>query len=207
MLRNSLPFAFAGAWCTGLVLTIGLLALLSSPLSAKGSVSEKENAIAVYGGWLTSNDWQEVFLPARLDFVDSYLLALAVSREVARPSDKTKIELEGQIVRHFDIQDHWEFNALGVIRWTHFPWDEQLDMSAAGGLGLSYATELPEAELDFEGETERLLVYWMLELEAAIPSTDAWSMIARLHHRSPAYGLLGDGGGSNVVGLGLRYHF
>lgn len=178
-----------------------LLTIISSPVSAK------DMSIAVYGGRLTSNDWEDVFLPGRLDFVGSYLAALAFSKEVARPIDSVELELEGQIVRHAGIQTHWEFNGLGVIRWTSFPWDRLLDMSAAGGLGLSYATEVPKAEVEFEGESERLLVYWMIELEAEIPSTNSWSILTRLHHRSPAYGLFGDGGGVNVLGLGLRYRF
>ena len=164
-------------------------------------------SIALYGGQLTSNDWQEVFIPSRLDFIDSYLAALAVARQVGRPTENVGLELEGQIVRHFGRQDHWEFNALGVIRWTRFPWDQRLDTSVAGGLGVSYASEIPDAEVDFEGDSERLLAYWMLEVEAALPRTTDWHILARLHHRSPAYGLFGDGGGVNVLGLGLRYDF
>ena len=184
-----------------LVLAIGLLASMSLAASAR------DFSFSAYGGWLTSNDWIEVFAPQRWDFVDSQLAALAVSRQVGWLSNTARTEVEGQIVRHFGIQDHWEFNVLGVIRRTALPWDNTLDMSAAGGLGLSYATERPNAEIDFEGDTERLLVYWMLELDAAIPKMEAWSVLARLHHRSPAYGLFGDGGGANVLALGLRYRF
>ncbi len=186
---------------TILAAAIGLLASIST------AASSKDVAISVYGGRLSTNDWVEVFAPPRWDFVDSYLTALAISRQAGWQSKTAQTELEGQIVRHVGVQDHWEFNLLGVIRRTALPWDETLDMSLAGGLGLSYATERPEAEIDFEGDTERLLVYWMLEADAAIPRTDAWSMLARLHHRSPAYGLLGDGGGANVLAVGLRYRF
>jgi hypothetical protein len=184
-----------------LAATIGLLA--SMPVTASAS----DVAISVYGGRLSTNDWIEVFAPPRWDFVDSYLAALAVSRQAGWLSKTAQTEVEGQIVRHVGVQDHWEFNALGVIRRTALPWDETLDMSLAGGLGLSYATERPEAEIDFEGDTERLLVYWMIEVDAALPKTEAWSILARLHHRSPAYGLFGDGGGANVLALGLRYRF
>jgi hypothetical protein len=181
---------------------MGLLA--STPLAAFA----KDLSISVYGGRLSTNDWQDVFLtPAQVDFVDSYLMALAISRQMGWLSETARTEVEGQIVRHVGVQDHWEFNVLGVIRRTALPWDETIDMSLAGGLGLSYATERPEAEIDFEGDTERLLVYWMLEADAAIPKADAWSVLARLHHRSPAYGLFGDGGGANVLAVGLRYRF
>ena len=184
-----------------LVLASGLLASMSL------AASSRDLSVSAYGGWLTSNDWIEVFAPQQWEFVDSQLAALAVSRQAGWLSDAARTEVEGQIVRHFGIQDHWEFNVLGVIRRTALPWDDRLDMSAAGGLGLSYATERPDAEIDFEGDTERLLVYWMLEMDAAIPRAETWSVLARLHHRSPAYGLFGDGGGANVLALGLRYRF
>jgi len=186
---------------TILAVAIGLLASTSFAAFAK------DLSISLYGGRLSTNDWIEVFAPPRWDFVDSYLTALAVSRRAGWRSETAQTEVEGQIVRHVGVQDHWEFNVLGVIRRTALPWDETLDMSLAGGLGLSYATELPEAEIDFEGDTERLLVYWMLELDAAIPKVDAWSILTRLHHRSPAYGLFGDGGGANVLAVGFRYRF
>ena len=181
--------------------TIGLL--VSTSLAAFA----KDLSLSVYGGRLSTNDWIEVFAPPQWDFVDSYLTALAVSRQAGWLSDTARTEVEGQIVRHVGVQDHWEFNVLGVIRRTALPWDETLDMSVAGGLGLSYATERPEAEIDFEGDTERLLVYWMLEVDAVIPNAETWSALARLHHRSPAYGLFGDGGGANVLAIGLRYRF
>jgi hypothetical protein len=184
-----------------LAAAIGLAASMSL------SASAEDLSISAYGGWLTSNDWLEVLAPTRWDFVDSQLAALAVSRQAGWRSKSAQTEVEGQIVRHFGAQDHWEFNALGVIRRTALPWDETLDMSAAGGLGLSYATERPQAEIAFEGDTERLLVYWMLELDAALPNAKAWSLLARLHHRSPAYGLFGNGGGANVLAIGWKYRF
>jgi hypothetical protein len=184
-----------------LAAVIGLVASMSLAASAK------DLSISAYGGRLSTNDWIEVFAPPRWDFVESYLTALTISRQAGWLSETAQTEVEGQIVRHFGVQDHWEFNLLGVIRRTALPWDETLDMSLAGGLGLSYATERPEAEIDFEGDTERLMVYWMLELDAVIPKADAWSVLTRLHHRSPAYGLFGDGGGANVLALGLRYRF
>ena len=166
----------------GIVLAVAIGLLASTPLAAFA----KDLSISVYGGRLSTNDWIEVFAPPRWDFVESYLTALAISRQMGWLSETAQTEVEGQIVRHVGVQDHWEFNVLGVIRRTALPWDETIDMSVAGGLGLSYATERPEAEIDFEGDTERLLVYWILEADATIPKAEAWSVLARLHHRSPA---------------------
>lgn len=200
-MHGAVQTALVRSRCISLIIALGHAAWVSGPASAK------EMSVALYGGWLTANDWQEVVLPTRLEFLDSYLAALAISRQVGQLSNETRIELEGQVVRHFGIQDHWEFNALPVVRWTAFPWDEHLDTSAAAGLGLSYATRRPVAEVQIDGDSERLLAYWMLELEATLPTTESWHVLGRLHHRSAAYGLFGDKGGANVLSLGLRYRF
>ena len=143
-------------------------------------------------------------------FEDSYLAALALTRRMASYKDKIDLELEGQIVKHFEGQEHWEFNGLGVIRWLPFPWDKYLDTSFATGAGLSYATETPkvEEELRGDGQTAQLLVYLMLELELALPDSQHWSLVSRIHHRSGAFGLFsGVTGASNAWGLGIKYGF
>ena len=117
------------------------------------------------------------------------------------------IEAEGQIVYHFHDQTLWEFNAVPIVlRWRRFPWSERFNSSAAFGLGLSYATEVPSVEVALEGESQKLLIYWVMELTAG-PRAAPWEISLRLHHRSVAYGLMGDEGGMNAVGLGLRYRF
>ncbi len=78
--------------------------------------------------------------------------------------------------------------------------------SAAFGLGLSYATELPEVEVEIEGESQQLLIYWVMELTAG-PLRSPWAVSLRLHHRSVAWGLMADEGGMNAVGLGVRWKF
>lgn len=52
----------------------------------------------------------------------------------------------------------------------------------------------------------QLLVYWVGELEFSRPN-QPWSVIARLHHRSPGFGLVADKGGSNFLALGVRRRF
>jgi hypothetical protein len=143
-------------------------------------------------------------------FEDSYLTALALTRRMTTYADTIDLELEGQVVKHFEGQEHWEFNGLGVIRWLPFPWDHYLDTSFASGAGLSYATEIPEVEEERrgDGQTDRLLVYLMLELELALPGSGHWSAVSRIHHRSGAFGLFsGVTGASNAWGLGVKYSF
>jgi hypothetical protein len=116
--------------------------------------------------------------------------------------------LEGQLVKHFNLQSHWEFNLLGILRWEKFLWDPWLDTSMAFGLGASCATDKPKIEIQNDGETARTLVYLMFEL-AVVPleSQPQWEIITRIHHRSNAFGLIAEDGGSNALALGLRYSF
>lgn len=162
----------------------------------------------VYGAAITSQPgWEDILIDAPgTKFVDSYLATLSVSRQYAeRKEGALTLEAEGQVVKHFGDQTHWEFNAVPIVlRWHRFPWSKRVATSAAFGLGLSYATELPPVEVELEGESYQTLVYWLLEMTAG-PVDSRWAVSLRIHHRSVAYGLMGDEGGMNAVGLGLRY--
>jgi len=164
----------------------------------------------LYGARIsTQPGWEDIIIDApNTEFVDSYLMTVAVSRQYAeRKGGALAIEAEGQVVKHFHDQTHWEFNALPVVlRWKRFPWSHRLATSAAFGIGLSYATELPPVEVQLEGESHQWLIYWVMELTAG-PLDSPWAVSLRLHHRSVAYGLMGDEGGMNAVGLGVRYRF
>jgi hypothetical protein len=164
----------------------------------------------VYGARIsTQPGWEDIIIDAPgTEFVDSYLVTVAVSRQYAeRKEGALAIEAEGQVVKHFHDQTHWEFNAVPIVlRWKRFPWSDRFNSSAAFGIGLSYATELPPVEVLLEGESQQWLIYWVMELTAG-PRKSPWEISLRLHHRSVAYGLMGDEGGMNAVGVGIRYHF
>lgn len=129
------------------------------------------------------------------------------SREVWSYRDRAGIEIEGQIVKHFDVQDHWEFNILAAGRWKYFPWNRYLNTSVAFGLGPSYASDEPEIEIKNDGDTARFMIYWMMELALALPDYPQVAFITRIHHRSNAFGLMTDEGGSNALAFGLKFHF
>jgi len=188
----------------------GLVGLVSPPPAAAGEGSDftrdDSSAITVFGGLMTDNEWEDTLVPWTLDFRDSTLLGLAASHRIGRFDHRLGFEIEGQVVRHFGDQDHWEFNLPIVGRWEVFPWDAVLDTSLAFGIGPSYASEKPKAEVAKEGDSQRWLVYWMVELELGPPDKD-WSGIFRLHHRSGAFGLIADEGGSNALVIGIKYRF
>jgi hypothetical protein len=143
-------------------------------------------------------------------FEHSYFLVAALAKRVTSYEEKIDVEVEGQIVKHYTAQDHWEFNGLVATRWLPLPWDDYLDTSIAGGAGLSYASEIPklEEERNGEGQTAKLLVYLMLELAFSLPDIPNWSLVTRIHHRSGAFGLFsGVTGSANAWGFGIRYSF
>ncbi|MCZ6771896.1 MAG: hypothetical protein O7G83_07910 [Proteobacteria bacterium] len=163
-------------------------------------------AVSIFGGWMTDNRWEEVFTPWKLEFRDSSFAGLAGSRRIWCLDDDLSFEIEGQIVRHFGEQDHWELNLPLIVRWETFPWNDIIETSAAFGLGPSFASDVPKEEIAMDGESQHWLVYWVLELAMGMPETD-WKGILRLHHRSGAFGIVADEGGSNVMAVGLRRRF
>jgi hypothetical protein len=168
-----------------------------------------DSALTAYLGRITTvNAWHDIVTgPTEVQFADAYLAALALSYTLERyRQDALSIETEGQVVYNFGDQSHWEFNALLASRWHRFPWSESLATTTAFGLGLSYATEVPEVEVALESSSEQLLIYWVFELTVAPPEA-RWAASIRLHHRSAGFGLLADEGGMNAIAVGVRYEF
>ena len=111
------------------------------------------------------------------------------------------------MVKHFKMQEHYEFNIALIYRWLKFPWDHIIDTSLAIGDGFSYALEKPKIELA-KHKTSKLLNYLLVEIALLVPGYRRWEVFTRIHHRSGVYGLINDiKGGSNFVALGLRCHF
>jgi hypothetical protein len=174
------------------------------------AVADQPWLLTAYAAQVSSEvGWEDVLAnPVGADYIDAYLVAAALGRQYASYRDGALVvEAEGQVVYNFGDQSHWEFNLVPLVaRWQRFPWSETLATSAAFGLGLSYATEVPEVEVAIEGDSEQLLIYWVAELTAG-PVAAPWAITLRLHHRSPAWGLMGEEGGVNALGLGVRYRF
>lgn len=189
--------------------TLFFVAALLVPTSVAWAEPAEEGYwhLAAYGGKAGEERLLDILTRLNTGFRDSWLVAVAPAY-VYRRTERWRFELEGQAVRHFGDQTHWEFNAAWFARWMPFPWDRYVDTRAALGLGVSLATEIPvvepRAKLD-EGESRRFLGYVALEIELAPPGGSDWSGFVRLHHRSDAFGVFHDErGGSNFITLGLR---
>lgn len=203
---GTLPTRRGSRWPT--IITLLPLALFARVEAA--SAEDREWAATVYVAQISGEEgWEDVMVnPAGSSYVDDYLVVAALSSTYARYREGAlQLEAEGQVAYNFGEQHHWEFNAVPIVaRWQKFPWNHTVATSAAFGVGLSYATEVPEIEVELEGESAKLLIYWLAEITAG-PVDGPWAVSLRLHHRSVAYGLLGEEGGMNGVGLGLRYRF
>jgi hypothetical protein len=166
-------------------------------------------AFTMYTVWLSEEQLGDVLLfQGKLE--DSQLYVAALSRKIGSLNAHVDAEIEGQVAKHAGpLQRHWEVNGLGTLRWKTFPWDKYLDTTAATGLGLSYAFDDPQFEIEAHDKSNKWLVYIMVELTFSLPEIPQWALVARVHHRSAAYGTFEDDleGASNSAGFGLKYRF
>ena len=58
---------------------VGLVAAPASPLVAQEPAPR--NAVTLFGGWLTDNEWEEVFIPGEVEFRDSWLVGMLSHRK------------------------------------------------------------------------------------------------------------------------------
>lgn len=184
---------------------------LALPLAAvlpTAAAADDAWKLTVLAGQSTSNVWEDFFLePGSLDFVDAYLLIGALAKPLRHYlDDRLAIELEGQAVRHFGQQRHWEVNLPVVARWHAFPWNRHVRTSAAFGVGPSWASRVPVLEVKHKGGSEQWLFHWFMEVTLGHPNTD-WDVSLRLHHRSTAWGMAGGKGGMDSLVLGVRRSF
>jgi len=116
-----------------------------------------------------------------------------------------RIEIEGQVLRHFGGQDHWESTLALMFRTGQIPLAGGLSLNFAVGEGLSYASARPRFEGAINVRPTRTLNYLAFEAEFAHSSMPGVSLVARLHHRSGVFGLIApQKSGSNFVGAGIR---
>ena len=171
---------------------------------------EGERALTFYVAQISSESgWEDVMVnPVGSAYVNDYLVVAALSQSYRQLAQlPVQLEAEGQVAYNFGGQEYWEFNAVPLMaRWRPVAWTDAFTTSLAFGLGLSYATRLPRIEVELEGESEQLLIYWVAEVTAG-PNDGRWALALRLHHRSVGYGLMGEEGGMNAVGLGMRWRF
>jgi hypothetical protein len=188
---------------------VAAVVLAACEVAHSAAPADRDAVFTLYAARLArERTWQRVLTRPGQHFMDAYFVAGAIAKPYAAfRNDSVRLEAEGQLALHFGVQSHWEMNAVPiVVRWRDFSWSERYASSFAFGLGYSYATELPRMEISYKGRSGQSRVHWFAEI-AVGPRDSRWSTTLRLHHRSSGYGLLGDYGGMNAVGFGLRMRF
>lgn len=173
---------------------------------ALGGQTRADWSMVGFAGQLTENDIAEIVTFDDVGLRDAYLAGLGVTRRLGSWREMVDFEVEGQIVRHFGDEDNWQFNAAIGPRWTAFPWNEAVPTSVAYLLGLSMASRIPAEEQILNDNANRLLIYFLVEVEAGLPE-QPWAGFFRIHHRSSGLGRVFEGGGSNWLVLGVRRFF
>jgi len=185
-----------------------IVVIALTPAFIGKAMAEEDFAVTVYGGRMTDGDFGDS-LTGNADFIDAYVVVGALSWTFARYfEDALSFEIEGQVGKWWGDQHNMEFNLPVAIRWSKFPWNHYVSTSLAYGLGPSYATKEPAAEIDEHDTTKKFLVYWFGEIAFGPPDSN-WAGVFRIHHRSGAFGLITDrgDGGSNTLAAGLKYRF
>lgn len=176
------------------------------------------HATGYVGRWVNTDllDVPGRAIIGNLSFSDSNFAGVALSRVIvpsfAIPLPFTdiafrgnRIELEGQVLRHFGGQNHWEGTLALMFRTGQLRLAGGLSVNLAVGEGLSYASERPRFEGAVDVQPTRFLNYLVFETEFSHESMPGVSLVARLHHRSGIFGLIAPRkSGSNFIGAGIR---
>ncbi|WP_147105581.1 hypothetical protein [Tateyamaria sp. syn59] len=171
---------------------------------ASAALAEWEAHGSVVAGTMTEGSWHETVNPNRLRFADSHMVGVAVGADRAIGDSRFRFGAEVQLLGHFGHQHHFELSVPVVVRYE--PENQSVVKSLAAGLGLSYATDIPEVEIDRNGASQRLFVHWMAEIEFDLPDP-AFTSFVRLHHRSDGYGVFEVDAGSTGFVIGVRKRF
>ena len=191
----------------------GIAAIFTVALAIPARAAEitSPNAFTLYTGRVSAEDtWHDVLIkPYSTNYTDEYLVTAAYSHAYRESHEGAlRTEFEVNATWNFGEQDYWAVNVAPImLRWQRFPWSDRLYSSIAFGVGFSYAFEYPRIEFELENDTQQFLIFWALEFTAG-PREGPWSVLLRLHHRSPGWGAMGiKDGGMNAPSIGFRYAF
>ena len=191
----------------GFLVLFALLFLSGPPTSA---LAEGRWFVSLFGGEVGYGSLGDTLI-GKLRFNDNHhFVSAALGKELYTWRNTIRLELEGHAGQHWGSgKSHNEFNAVFVVRWLPFWWDNYVDTSFAVGEGLSYATRIPSIEEEqYEEKTSKWLNYLSFDLEFTSPRPSPWSGFFRIHHRSGVDGLFGDvRGASNALAVGVKYTF
>ncbi len=185
-----------------MVLGFPLLCLGTEPILFQSPKTHK-TSIGYYQGQAVSNNFGDLYTDPWVP-VDSYIKVLFLAYKLDGRIRDLTFDVEGQVVKHEGLQDHWETNFLLVARLGFF--QDMFPASIAYGQGLSYAMEKTELDQEADEDPPQLLHYFFVELAFGLLNISYHpQLIFRIHHRSGVFGMYcGDRCGSNIPVIGFR---
>ncbi|SPH17774.1 hypothetical protein DEA8626_01301 [Defluviimonas aquaemixtae] len=190
-------------WQSSAAVAFGLALSLAA---SEAAMATERWSLTGFAGVMTDNVWEDSLQPWKVEFIESGLIGVGLGYSLPIWREGLSIGPELQAVKHFGRQSHLEFNLPVVVRYRPRRHRFAALEGYAFGIGLSYASEIPQTEIDRDGASSHFLAYWMAELEFSLPR-EGLSLVARLHHRSDAYGLFATDSGANALVIGLRNEF
>ncbi len=176
---------------------------------SKKQVEKSEWTTIFYSAKFTNGSLQEL-LQFESEITNNKIYVLALTRKINTFYKKFDWEVEGQISKNVGPrQKNWGLNIPIIIRWNILKAQRKILKSIAAGVGLSYASEPPVYEIDLHGDSSKLLLYNMVEIDFFLPNYPSLFLVARIHHRSSMFQFFNKNirGASNALGLGLKYRF
>jgi hypothetical protein len=176
---------------------------------SKKQVEKSEWTTIFYSAKFTTGSLQELF-QFESEITNNKIYVLALTRKINTFYKKFDWEVEGQISKNVGPrQKNWGLNIPIIIRWNILKSQRKILKSIAAGVGLSYASEPPVYEIDLHGDSSKLLLYNMVEIDFFLPNYPSLFLVARIHHRSSMFQFFNKNirGASNALGLGLKYKF
>ena len=172
--------------------------------------SEKSEWTTTFYSAKISNGTLHELLQFESEITNNKIYILALTRKLNTFYKKFDWEVEGQISKNVGPrQKNWELNIPIIIRWNILNFQRKILKSFAAGVGLSYASKPPEYEIDLQGDSSKLLLYSMVEIDFFLPNYPSLFFVARIIHRSTMFQFFNKNirGASNALGIGLKYRF
>lgn len=175
-------------------------------------------AVTYYYGWTVDNPLVRVFLLYNLTRWPENIQSLELTRTLNENNAVRRffsplvgiVQVNANVTLRNGVGESriYEFDPYISWRWANLPWNHYVNTSFAIGEGISYASSVPAIERVGNDNVKRLLNYLMFEATFAPPSYPRLQFVARIHHRSGAFGLYqADNSGSNDIGIGIKYLF
>lgn len=100
------------------------------------------------------------------------------------------------------------YNASMQVRWVDFPWNSCLRTTFAAGLGLSYASQIYDMDIQrHPGEDRSHLKFNVpIQISFSLPDAPQHQVIFFISHHSGGFGFF-DRGGVNSIGASYAYSF